>query len=101
MPIAVGPLVFKSTHQGSVSALCNILNLTMSHDHPHNIINILILYSHVNNSYENCELEIKCYEYIPLFIWLLAQIMVFASGNFSRSSESPVVQCSISFGPVR
>lgn len=41
MPIAVGPLAFKSIHRGFVSALCNILNITMSHDQPHDIINRL------------------------------------------------------------
>lgn len=50
MPIAVGPVIFKSIQRGSVRALCNILNITMSPDHPHDFINKRIqLYSHINN----------------------------------------------------
>lgn len=110
MPIAVGPVVFKSTHQGAVRALCNILNITISHDHPHGIINTLIqLHSYINNSYEHFEMEIKHYEYSPMSVWLGANYgftlppfpwWLFASGAFNRSRESPVIQCSIAVGPV-
>lgn len=63
MSIAVGPAVFKSTHQGSVTAQCNILNITMSHNHPHDTIYKLIqLHGYINNLYENCEMELKCYK---------------------------------------
>lgn len=54
-------------------------------------------------------MEIKHYEYTPMSIWLgtnyfftlpLLPRWLFASGVCNRSSESPVVECSIAVGPV-
>lgn len=62
MPIAVGPVVFKSTRRGSVRALGNILNITMSPDHPHDIIyKVPQLRSYII-SVKKCEMEIQHYE---------------------------------------
>ena len=71
MPIAVGPVFFKSTHQGSVRALGNISDLTMSHDRPHDISHKSSqLYGCVNHFCENCEMEMKHHEYAPMSVWL-------------------------------